>query len=72
MFWLERNLYLVPPPQDTEHAVHVSHLLQHDEGQFVHVALWLCACVPKHELVEPRVRERVLVPPVVQVPWQAP
>ena len=63
---------MVPPPQDTEHAVHVSHLLQHDEGQFVHVALWLCDCVPRQLFCDPRVRARVFVPLVVHVPWQAP
>ena len=44
----------------------------HCAWQFVHVVLSLCDCVPKHELVEPRVRERVLVPLVVHVPWQEP
>ena len=72
MFWLERDLYLVPPPQDTEHAVQVPHCCQHEDGQFVHVALSLCELDPLHELVDPRVRERVLVPLVVHVPWQAP
>ena len=72
MFWLERDLYLIPPPQDTEHAAQLPHLFQHDDGQFVHVVLHICPRVPGLAQGEVCTRIRALVPLVVQVPWQDP
>ena len=45
-------------------------LSQHDVGQIVHVSPWVCPCEPRQLFCEPRVRVRVLVPLVVQLPWQ--
>ncbi len=47
MFWLERDLYLVPPPQDTEPAAQLLHEGQQLDGQVVHVAGWVCGWGPK-------------------------
>ena len=73
-FWLVRVRYLVPGAEHEGHAVHADHVSQQvPAGQFVQVAVSLCACVlPLQLFCDPRVRERILVPLVVHEPWQDP
>ena len=73
-FWLVRVRYWVPGAEHDGHAVHADHVSQQaPAGHASQVALSLCACVvPMQLFCDPRARERVLVPLVVHVPWQAP
>ena len=64
---------VVQDPSQAPQAPYLGQLSQHEFGQFVQVALWLCDCVaPLQLFCDPRARERVLVPLVVQEPSQAP
>ena len=73
-FWLVRVRVWIPNTEHERQPVHAPQVSQQaPAGHASHAALSLCGCVvPLQPFCDARVRERVLVPLVVHVPWQAP